>query len=288
LTSWNGLTLAAMAEGARVLGHARYFDSARRAARFLLSEMERPDGGLYRTWRGGHAHLGGYLEDYAYLADGLVSLYESGSAELSPDEPHEYLLAAQSLAERMLRDFAAPDGAFYATAHDHEALLVRTRNGNDGALPSANAVAARVLWRLGRHLDRDEWLLASTRALEAYAPLMERAPQAFATALSVLDAACESPIELVLAGARDDESLIAMLREASGVYLPHAVRAVAWQGREADTPLTRGKGRVGEPAALYVCRDRVCDPPVTNADAVEGVLRRVEGGARTQQRAPRG
>lgn len=279
VTSWNGLMIGAMAEGARVLREARFADSARRAARFALAELERPDGGLYRTFRLGRAQLPAYLEDYALLADGLVSLYECGHACLSPSEPHEFLMAAQSVAARMVRDFAATDGAFYATAHDHEQLLVRCRDGHDGALPSANAVAARALWRLGRHLDRSDWLEAATRALQAYGSIMERSPRAFTTALSLAEQMRAAPLEVVLSGERGDPELERIAEALSRVYAPGVVRATAFHDREGDTPLTRGKGLSPPGAAAYVCRDRECLAPATEPEQAEQALRRAISGA---------
>src|SRR6185295_5851831 len=90
LTAWNGLMISAFAEGYRVLGDERYRAAAERAADFLLASLRRPDGGLLRTWRAGRAHLGGYLEDYAFFADALVDVYEAGGAP-------KYLDAAASL-----------------------------------------------------------------------------------------------------------------------------------------------------------------------------------------------
>ena len=84
LTSWNGLMIGAMADGARILGHERHWQSAERAARFVLSHLERPDGGLYRVARAGQVQLEAYLEDYAVLADGLISLYEASGAQQAP------------------------------------------------------------------------------------------------------------------------------------------------------------------------------------------------------------
>ncbi|MCU0622081.1 MAG: thioredoxin domain-containing protein, partial [Gemmatimonadales bacterium] len=112
LTAWNGLMLGAMADGARVLGERRWRDAAVRAADFALESLRRPDGGLYRTWRRGTARLDGYLEDYAFLADGLVSLYEAGADA-------RYLREARVLMERVRTEFRADDGGFYGTGHRH-------------------------------------------------------------------------------------------------------------------------------------------------------------------------
>jgi uncharacterized protein YyaL (SSP411 family) len=272
LTSWNGLMLVAMSEGARVLGHDRYFDSAARAARFALGQLERPDGGLFRTWRNGKAHLDGYLEDYAFLADGLISLYESGGGANLSYDPHEYLAFAQTLAERLVVDFTASDGSFYATAHGHEALLVRSREGHDGALPSANAVAARVLLRLARHLSRDDLRVQAVQALDAYGAHIARSPRAFATSVCVMDLARANATELVFAGRRGDPLLSRLMAEAARFYMPNAVRAVAWEGGVGETPLTRAKGAAGGQAALYVCRDQRCDAPISEPSAIEASL----------------
>src|SRR6185436_1443975 len=98
LVGWNALMIGAMAEGHRVLRAERFLNSAERAARFVFEHMRRPDGGLFRTARDGRAHLDAYLEDYAYLSDALIDLYEAGGAS-------EWLHRALALAERMIEDF---------------------------------------------------------------------------------------------------------------------------------------------------------------------------------------
>ena len=114
LSSWNGLMLSAMAAGYRVLGHRHYLESAQRAADSLLARMRRPDDGLFHTARGARAHVPGFLEDYAFLSDGLIALYEAGGSE-------RYLREAERLIERMLLDFDdEAGGAFFNTAKDGE------------------------------------------------------------------------------------------------------------------------------------------------------------------------
>jgi len=172
-------------------------------------------------------------------------------------------------------DFSAEEGGFYATAHDHEALLVRQRDGHDGALPSANAVAARALARLGRLLDRKEWQRLALATLEAHAAGIERAPRAYATSLEVLDLCREPPMELVAIGAPGESALDALLSEAARVYLPHAVWAVAAPGaprKDSNLSLLRGKGLVQNAPAFYICRNFACLAPITDPSEVAPAL----------------
>ncbi len=267
LTSWNGLMIAAMAEGARVLGDRRYLEAGQRAARYVLDSMRREDGGLLRTARDGRAHLDAYLEDYAFFTDALISLYEAGA-------PASFLGEAKTLAERMIADFGDDEaGAFFHTAHSHEQLIVRTREGNDGAIPSANAVAARALARLSYHFDREDFRKRASGALQAYGRLVERAPRAFTTSLAVVDFLLEGPLELVLAGTPGDADYDALAAEVGKRYLPNRIAGhIAESEKSAGLPLLEGKGLVGGKAALYVCRNFTCKAPVTEPAAVDAAL----------------
>ena len=269
LTAWNGLMIGAMAEGYRALGDPRYLAGASRAADFLLGSLGRPDGGLYRTARGGRAHLEAYLEDYAYLAEGLLDLYEAGGAV-------RYLHEARRLAERILRDFGDPaQGGFYDTAVGHEALIVRHREGPDDATPSANAVAAAVLARLSFHLDRPDLRQAAIQAISAYGKAIAQIPRAFCKSLMVVDLLIQGPVELALVGTPGEAGYEALRQALARRYLP--ARIIAHHdpatGPAPDLPLLAGKGLVGGRAALYVCRHFVCRAPVTGPAEVEQALR---------------
>jgi uncharacterized protein len=276
LTSWNGLAIAAMAEGARLFAEERYYISAERAARFALSRLRRPDGALYRVARAGKVQLDAYLEDYAFLADGLISLYEASGRFPGRPDATEFLIAARSLVERMTLDFGGEDGAFHATARQHEELLMRRRDGHDGALPSANAVAARALARLGQHFGRSDWTELGMTALEAHALALTNTPRAFATSLNVLERRREPPLEIVAVGKRGDPALRELLARASALYLPNAAWASAEPGPDAEQlPLTRGKALVGGAPALYLCSNFSCQAPIVEPSAVGPALKQL-------------
>jgi hypothetical protein len=269
LTAWNGMMVGALAEGGRVLGEPRYRAAAGRAADFLLGALRRADGRLLRTFRKGTAHLDAYLEDYAFLAEGLLDLYEAGADE-------RYLREAGRLAERIVADFADEAGGFYDTAQDHEPLIVRYKDGADGAVPSANAVAASVLARLAAHLGRADFRDRAAAAIQAYAKPMTQRPRAFCKSLCVVDFLLEGPVELALVGTPGDAGYEALRAAVGRRYLPN--RIVAHHdpaaGAAPELPLLEGKGLVGGKAALYVCRDFACRAPVTDPAELDGALAR--------------
>ena len=138
LTAWNGLMLASLSEAARVFKRADYHDAAVRCAEFLTTQMMGADGRLWRTSKDGKAHISGYLEDYAALIDAFLELYQTTFDE-------RWFNAARTLADTVLARFRAPDGGFYDTSDDHEALIARPRGLQDNAVPSGSSLAARGL-----------------------------------------------------------------------------------------------------------------------------------------------
>ncbi len=262
LTAWNGLMISAFADGARVLGDPTYLDAGRRAADLVLGSLRRADGTLLRSWRAGQAGIDAFLEDHAYLGEALVDLYEAGG-------PEALLHEALAIAERIRSGFAAPEGGFYSTAAAGEALVLRHREGHDGAIPSANAKAALLLARLSVHFDRSDLRSEAEAALRAYGKAIARQPRAFAWSLMAADFLLEGPVELALVGsgpARD-----ALWRAASARFLPHRVVAHQESGTSA-LPLLAGKTPVNGRAALYVCRNFACQAPVTEASEVAQAL----------------
>jgi uncharacterized protein YyaL (SSP411 family)/aryl-alcohol dehydrogenase-like predicted oxidoreductase len=279
LTAWNGLMLGALAEGYRVLGDPRYRDAARKAADFLLGTLQDGEGRLLRTWREGKAHLPAYLEDYAYLAEGLLDLYEAGA-------PRRYLDEAARLARHIVEDFAAEDGGFYSTARGHESLVVRPREGHDGATPAANGTAAHVLARLSFHLDRPDLREEALRAVRAYGKTIQRQPRAFAKTLCAVDLLLDGPVELALLGAPGDPGLEALRREIGRHPLPNRIVAHGDPSEGATAlPLLAGKGLVEGRAALYVCRDFACGRPVTDPEQVADALAATPAPAEGTRRA---
>jgi uncharacterized protein YyaL (SSP411 family)/aryl-alcohol dehydrogenase-like predicted oxidoreductase len=264
LTSWNGLMISAFAEAHRVLGDPGLLAAATAAARFVLRDLRRPDGALLHSYRAGSAGIDAFLEDYAYLGESLVDLYEAGGDA-------SFLHEALALAETIRRDFAADDGGFYSTAAHGETLVIRPREGHDGATPSANAKAAALLARLSAHFGRDDLRQAAERAVGAFGKSIARHPRAFCSSLMVADFLLEGPVELAFVG-REAETA-ALRRAVAAHYLPNRVVGhFDPDAGPAPLPLLADKTRVRGLAALYVCRDFACQAPVTEPEAVAEAL----------------
>jgi aryl-alcohol dehydrogenase-like predicted oxidoreductase len=266
ITAWNGMMLSAMAEAARVFGHTGYLECAQRTADFLLRSHAKPDGRLLRTSRGDRAHLDAYLEDYAYLAEGLVDLYEAGSSE-------SYLQAAGRLAGYLISDFMDQEqGGFFTTARHHESLILRHRDGMDGATPSANAVAASALARLSFHFDREDWRRAAIAAIRAYGRQLSRYPRAFAKSLAVVDFLTEGPVELAIVGEESHVNVRAFREAVARCYLPNRVVATGFPGQPSSLPLIKDRPAVSGKPTLYICRNYTCRQPITDPRSVEEAL----------------
>jgi uncharacterized protein YyaL (SSP411 family) len=271
LTAWNGLMISALALGYRVLADERYLVGARNAADLLLTRCVDEDGKLKRSYKAGRARFDATLEDYAYLAAGLVDLYEASGR-------HSYLAAATVLVERVLGDFSdEAGGALYFTAKDAEQLLLRHREGQDGATPNPNAVAALTFARLSWLLDFPDLRQAARAAVEAYGGAVAKVPRAFASSLAVVDLLDAGPVELALAGKPGEGGWDALWAELGRRYLPNAILGRTSgdpPGLEDPDPLPvlAGKALVGGQAALFVCKDFTCRAPITDPAHVAAAL----------------
>jgi uncharacterized protein YyaL (SSP411 family) len=177
LTSWNALTLAALADAGSVLDEPRYLAAAERCAAFILRDGE---GRLLRTYSEGQARLGGYLEDHAFLLEALLTLFEATCEEHWLDE-------ARVLADEMLTRFADPErGGFFSTASDAEALIVRRKDLEDSPIPSGSSSAAFGLLRLGRLTGEQRYEDAAVGALRLVHEIAPRHPTAFGHVLQAL------------------------------------------------------------------------------------------------------
>ena len=263
ITAWNGMMIGAMALGHQITGDQRYLVAAQKAADFIHTHL-RENEELLRTWRAGKAQLRAYLEDYAYLAEGLLDLYEAGGG-------FQYLAYAQALANQILEKFSDPaGGALFSTAHDHEELIVRKKEGYDGATPAENAVAANLFARLAQHFHDENSKQAAIGIIEAFGEDIGKMPRAFAKTLHATDTLLSVPTEIVFCGPKDSELARELRQTVFATYLPH--RVIAHQEESSAHPLLQGRETTA-PETVFVCKNFTCNQPATSTDELEKQLR---------------
>ena len=264
LTAWNGLMMAAFADAGRVLGRDDYLDIARRNAEFIFRELYTAER-LRRTWKNGSAKLNGYVDDYANVADGLIVLYEA-TGEI------DWLKRAKELADTMITEFWDEDaGGFFFTSNDHEELVVRNKDLYDNATPSGNSVGADVLLRLAKFTGEDKYERFATAILRLAASMLRRYPQGFGRALSAIEFVLHETKEIAVIGSKQNDLIIGYVNT---LFLPDAVVAVTGDP-EADAafvPLFKGREMIDGRPTAYVCRDFVCERPVTTVDDLRILL----------------
>ena len=195
LAAWNGLALAALAQGGWRLRRPDLLDAARDCARFLLGPMTGADGRLRRTYRLGSARIPAYLDDYAAVCHGLLEL------ALATGEP-EWLPPARRLADEAVARFGDErNGGFYQSASDAEALVARHKELDDNPTPSGNALLAQCLVRLGRIYAEPELERLAAATMRLAVDPMRRAPHGLGQMLSTLDLYLSPPREVAVVGA---------------------------------------------------------------------------------------
>jgi uncharacterized protein YyaL (SSP411 family) len=271
LTSWNGLMIGALASAAQVLENSAYAEGAARAASFILGRMRGSDGLLLRTYSAGASpKLNAYLEDYSFLIDGLVSLYEATGTLRSIE-------AALDLTEVMIAQFWDPTaGGFFYTGRDHEALLTRTKDPQDSSIPSGNSLAVTALLRLARLTGRADLQDKAETTLRLFGSLLADHPLAAGQMLLALDYYLGPVLEIAVAGDAEGADTRRVLRAIHGNFRPNKILALRTAGQDSKkteelVPLLAGKTTTG-PVTTYLCHNFTCAAPLVGPAAVEAAL----------------
>ena len=258
LTSWNGLMISAMALGASILGEDKYREAARRAADFLLTKLQK-GGRLQRTYRDGIAKYNAYVDDYAFLAEGLVDLYEASLEARWLEE------AARLTDVSLTHYWDKKEGGFFFTSDDHEELLVRRKDHYDGAIPSGAAVAARTLVRLSKYFGKDTYRQRAEDLFKLYKAGADRAPLQFSALLLALDLYQSKSLEVAVVGP-DAGVRAATMKEIWRRFLPDttiiSVSSEQAKALEKKLPLLAGKVPSDGKTLIYVCENFTCQRPI--------------------------
>jgi uncharacterized protein len=267
LTSWNGLMLSGLAEAIKISRNPRYPEAANRTVDFIFTQMFR-DGYLLHTYKSGTAKILGYLDDYAFLAAGLLDLFEATVNRAHLDH-------ALELAEIMLHEFwDEAGGGFFYTGRSHERLIAQSKPIFDGSIPSGNAVATQVLLRLYHYTAKEDYLERAERILRAYYNAMENQPFGFAHMLAALDFYLQKPKEVVLVGDKKDPETAELLTKIHSLYLPNMTLQLTSpdDSLEKVSSLLAGKKQFDGKPTVYVCHNFTCSRPVVEWDELKPLL----------------
>jgi uncharacterized protein YyaL (SSP411 family) len=268
LVSWNGLMLASLAEAACALSRRDYLEAALASGSFLLDSMT-VEGQLRHSYKDGQSRINGYLEDYAAVIDGLMSLHRASLGG-------RWLEQAIRLADTMLERFwDGGTGTLYDTGAGKTDLIVRPRSTSDGATPCGASMAAVVLLRLARLTDNAQYEKVALKALQSVRELMPLHPLGFSNWLGALDFHLAAPGEVAIIGAADSPATSELLHTLCKMWLPDTV--VAALDPTDPTPLTglkllENREMVDGRPTAYVCHRYSCLKPVTEAAALEKQL----------------
>jgi uncharacterized protein len=267
ITAWNGLMISGFARAAQVLDNSSYSAAAGRAVQFIRTNLYNTETKtLVRNYRGGPSAVEGFADDYAFLIQGLLDLYEA-------DFNVEWLRFALELQETQDRLFwDAENGGYFSVTGNDPTILLRMKEDNDGAEPAASSVAALNLLRLAQIRNDSAMRERADKTIAAFSATLTRTPAAMPQLLVALDYSRSKPRQIVIAGERDSAETRELLREVHRHYLPNKVLLLADEFLAERLPELRDMQPVNGRAAAYVCENFTCQAPVTSAADLQALL----------------
>ena len=262
LTDWNGLMIAALAKAAIVLDEPVYLDAAEKAAEFVLhsiSEGER----LLKRYRNGVAALDAHLDDYAFMAWGLLELYEATFAT-------KYLSQALDLMNIMVEDFwDDKNGGFFLGSDQSEKLIVRSKTAYDGAIPSGNSVAVMNMVKLTRITGNTNWAELAEKTIRAFSEDVNRAPTGYTLMLTGFMFDTQNSKEIVIVGDSRNRNTTKFLHTIRASYAPHKVllfkdTSVSDNRLEQLANWTSTQNSINGKPTAYVCKNFACNQPTSD------------------------
>ena len=271
LTSWNGLMISAFARGANVLSEPRYLDAARRSA-LLIRERMFADGRLYRSYRGGRGSVEGFAEDYAFLIQGLLDLYQA-DFDLGW---LRWALDLQAIQDGLFWD--AEEGGYFSSGTGDGSVLIRIKEDHDSAEPAASSISVRNLRRIAILTGTDDAHARAESTIRAFEPLLGQSPTALPQMLCNMMPGASNPRQIVIAGSLSSPDTQALLAAARKPYLGdalilHACHEAKDAGLGGKFASISNMEPIGGRAAAYVCENFTCKAPVSEAKELEALLR---------------
>ncbi len=261
ITSWNSMMITAFTKGYRISGNEKYRDAAVNAAKYF-SEQFSKHGFIHRTFKNDVPKLNGYLDDYAYLSNSLVDVFEITSDVY-------FLEMAQKIANYMIEHFWNEDEkSFFFTADNHESLIVRPKNYYDLSVPSGNSVASNALLKL-YHLTHDEkFLKISEKILESNGTSAAENPFAFGYLLNVMNLYLNSPTEITIVNTENSEIVNSLYKK----FIPEGIIIPIDDNDKMSSllkyPFFEGK-EFSNKTSVMICKNFSCSLPMSELAQIE-------------------
>lgn len=269
LTAWNGLMIAALATGGRVLKCNEYTEAAKKAAAFILKNLVDENGRLLARYRDGDAACKAYIDDYAFLAWGLIELYQ---ATFEP----EYLEKALKLTEDSINLFWDHTGkGFFLYGNDSEELIIRPKEIYDGAMPSGNSVSAMNLIKLARLTGKYNLEEYAEDIFKAFSGSISLAPASHSFALCAYMFMRHPAKELVIAGTKDKhdtETMIDAIREGYKPFNNSLYYSQMYPELVKLVPFIENYKPIDGKTTVYICENFACMAPITDPDILRQQL----------------
>jgi uncharacterized protein len=273
ISAWNGLMISAYARGAQILNEPHYLETATRAAKFIRANLyDDKSKLLFRNYREGPSNTEGFADDYAFVIQGILDLYEAAF----DFEWLKFALELQATQDRLF--FDEKNGGYFSTSGTDKNVVLRMKDDNDSAEPAASSVAALNLLRLAQLRNNKEFNDRARKTLHAFAPTLSHFASAMPQLLVALDFSLSKPRQVVIAGKPDASETKALFQEVHRHFMPNKVLMLA-DGGEGQKFLGENNEAFpaispidGKPAA-YVCENFTCKAPVTNPKALGSLLR---------------
>jgi uncharacterized protein YyaL (SSP411 family) len=251
LTAWNAMMIKALANASQVFCYEFYYESAVTTAQFILNNLKTDDGGLYRNYKNGKASINGFLDDYAFLIEALIALYE---ADLNED----WLYEAKNLTDYVLDNFSDADSPMlFYTSVKSESLIARKHEVMDNVIPSSNSAMALNLQKLGLFFDNETFTEKAKEMLASVEPKIKTYGSAYSNWAIQLFNEVYGINEIALTGL-DIESLKLELNQ---YYIPNKITL---GGTKSTLPLLKDKQ--SNETKVYICRNKVCQLPVNSVE----------------------
>ena len=272
ISAWNGLMISAYARAAQILDEPRYVEAAQRAAKFVRANLyDEKSKLLFRNYREGRSAIEGFADDYAFVIQGLLDLYEA-SFDV---EWLKFAIELQTTQDRLFFDEKA--GGYFSTSGKDKSVVLRLKDDNDSAEPAASSIAALNLLRFAQ-LRNDKALEDRARkTIEAFTTTVNHFASAMPQLLVALDFSLSKPRQIVIAGKIDNDQTQALLKEVHRHFLPNKVLMLA-DGSDSQKFFAERNEAIaamslvdGKPAA-YVCENFTCKAPVTDPKALGELL----------------